>query len=115
MSEPATPAEPKPRRPHWKTLCRTTVLPVLVTVMVAGLMLEVCIMVERLLTEEHESAFTVTPLETVDSLGQMRTVGPGIRWPVLLLLTTVLTLSVCVALLVWSLSRQQASTVTGPL
>ncbi|KAK8380136.1 hypothetical protein O3P69_016645 [Scylla paramamosain] len=115
MSNVTTRAEPKPERPPWKTQCRTTVLPVIVTVMVAGLMLEVCIMVERLLTEEHESTFNMTPPETVDSLGEMRTVGPGIRWPLLLLLTTVLTLSVCVALLVWSLSRQRASTVTGPL
>ncbi|XP_045116916.1 uncharacterized protein LOC123507782 isoform X2 [Portunus trituberculatus] len=93
MSESATSGELKTRRP-WRTVCRTTVLPVLVTVMVAGLGLEVCIVVEHLLTEEHESIFTVTSPEAVDSLGQMRTVGPGIRWPLLLLLTSVLTLSV---------------------
>ncbi|MPC09371.1 hypothetical protein E2C01_001982 [Portunus trituberculatus] len=114
MSESATSGELKTRRP-WRTVCRTTVLPVLVTVMVAGLGLEVCIVVEHLLTEEHESIFTVTSPEAVDSLGQMRTVGPGIRWPLLLMLTSVLTLSVCVAILVWSLTRQRAPTVTGPL
>lgn len=98
-----------------KTLCRTVVLPMTVTAMVAALMLAVCVMVERLLTEEHNTGFTVTPPHPVDSLGKMRTVGPRLRWPVLLLLTTVLTLSVCVAVLVWSLSRQPSPPSTATL
>ena len=36
-----------------------------------------CVMVERLLIEGHNSDFTVTPPHAVDSLGRMRTVGPG--------------------------------------
>lgn len=76
--------------------------------MVAGLMVVVWVMVERLLTENHSTNFDPIPPHPVDDLTKMTTIGPGLRWPVILLLATVLVLSVGVAALVWMLSRKPA-------
>lgn len=88
-----------------------------VTVMVAGLMVVVWVMVERLLKEKHGTSFEPTPPHPVDDLAQMRTIGPGLRWPVVLLLTTVVVLSLGVAGLVWVMSRPPSvpSTSSGPV
>lgn len=103
-----------PRQQPWKVKKRKNrswkdfIIPGVVSVMVVGLVVVVYVMVHRLLTENRPASFEPNPPHPVDDLAQMRTIGPGLRWPVVLLLTTVLVLSVGVAGLVWALSRQPA-------
>ncbi|XP_050715015.1 uncharacterized protein LOC126997838 isoform X3 [Eriocheir sinensis] len=99
-----------------KLPCRVVILPVVVTGMVAALCVVVWVMVERLLLENRAANFEPTPTHPVDDLAKMSTIGPGLRWPVVLLLTTVLVLSVGVAGLVWVLSRRpSAPSSSGPV